>query len=510
MKKVILLLLMISIWPLLLVAQEINDSLPKGFTRFYHENGTVSSEGVIIDGKPDGYWKNYYATGVLRSEGNRVDHELDGEWKFYNENGDLTLVINYSKGLKNGYRITITDEEKIKEYFEDDIKQGLTKYYDSDGNLKRTVPFEDGREEGYAKFYDSDGVIITVMNYRRGVAISREFVNRYDHEGRPHGKWISFHDNGNIKEEYSYKFGELDGYYKKYDRNGQLISIEKYINGVLIEDTDELVVYEIRRDFYDDGQLKTEGRYRRGVPDGLRKEYNPDGTMRIAYDMDMGRIGGAGILDEQGNKKGLWRTFYPEGGLMTEGEYLNGIRNGEWIFYFPNGNIEQRGFYNQNGKEHGEWRWFYPNRSLRRIENFINGLRNGEMIEYSISGKIIARGNFLDDEEDGNWFYQEDGYRQEGYYVNGERDGEWKHYFPDNTLSFVGSFIDGYPDGRHIHYNPNGSVRLAGNYIMGIRHGVWRRYTEEGELMITVEYRNGIEIRYDNYLITPTLPDAEL
>jgi len=30
-------------------------------TRFYFQDSTISSEGVLRDGKPDGFWKTYYS-----------------------------------------------------------------------------------------------------------------------------------------------------------------------------------------------------------------------------------------------------------------------------------------------------------------------------------------------------------------------------------------------------------------------------------------------------------------
>jgi uncharacterized protein len=509
MKKCLIFSVLILI-SFVMTAQEAGDTLQEGYRRFYYQNGKISSEGLMVQGKPDGYWKNYFENGLLKSEGNRVDYDLEGPWKFYDDEGTLKLIINYSKGLKHGYRITYTPDERIEEYFEEDIKQGTTTYYDNEGYLVRTVPFENGRENGLAKTFNRDSVVIVLMEYRRGVAISREFINRYDNENRPHGAWKTFYTTGIMREEFVYKHGKLDGYYRKYDRDGNLESIVKYVDGELIIDSDEVFEYEIRRDYYPDMRVKIEGTYRDGVADGIRKEYNPDGSLRIAYVVDMGRLMGSGILDASGKKQGPWKEYYKEGGLRAEGNYRDGIRIGSWKFYFPDGTLEQLGIYTDRGKEHGIWTWYYADSTLRRVENYTNGMKNGEMVEYSEQGVPIAKGSFVDDEEDGFWFYQEDGYRQEGIYVMGERDGEWKHYYPDQFLSFKGKFIDGYPDGKHVYFNADASLKMEGNYIVGVRHGLWRFYSETGELIILVEYRNGIEIKYDNQLIKPEIRESDL
>ena len=111
---------------------------------FYHSNGQIASEGKLVNGQPDGYWKTYYENGSIKSEGNRVDFLLDSLWKFYNEENVLSLEINYRKGKKNGERITYLPDEIVRENFEDDIKNGWTKFFDLQGRLKRKVPFING------------------------------------------------------------------------------------------------------------------------------------------------------------------------------------------------------------------------------------------------------------------------------------------------------------------------------------------------------------------------------
>ncbi len=491
-------------------AQNLSDSLHPGFTRYYYPNGNISSEGIIKEGKPDGYWRSYFESGKLKSEGNRLNHQLDGIWIFYDENGWIILETRYVEGIKQGLRITRTPEERIEENFENDQKQGWAYHYDAEGFLTKTVPYENGRENGMVKFYNRDSLVITMMEYRKGVAVSREFINRYDGNKRPHGLWRTFYPDGTVREEFSYKYGKLDGYYKKFDREGNLELIRKYAEGELIPDSDELVEYEIRRDYYPNMKVKIEGSYRDGVADGFRKEYRQDGSLEIVYLLDKGRIMGSGILDEQGMKQGFWKEYFREGGLRSEGNYANGIRTGAWIFYFPEGTVEQKGNYNDKGKEQGKWVWYYQDGILRREEEYKAGVLNGPVSEYDEKGNIIASGTYEEGEEEGKWYYQEEGYRQEGTYIEGERDGEWNHYYPDGNLSFTGKYIDGNPDGKHHWYNPDGSLRMEGNFIMGIRHGQWRFYSETGVLLLLVEYRNGFEIKYENQVIKPELPGSDL
>jgi uncharacterized protein len=506
----VILLLSLFFGQFSLYSQDVRDTVPEGFVQFFYSDGAVSSEGVMRNGRPDSYWRSYHQNGVLKSEGNRIDFELDGEWKFYNDSGVLQLLITYRDGKRNGLRKSWTPEGFTEEYFENDVKQGYMLQYDSGGILIRRTPFENGREHGLAFTYDRDSVVTEIMEYRRGVAVSREFVNRRDHEGRPHGLWKRFYPWGMIREEFTYRHGQLHGYYRKYDREGNLESIVKYIEGELITDSDEIWQLQIRRNYYPDMRVRTETTFREGVEHGIRREFNPDGSLKVAYIIDMGRILGYGLLDPFGKRQGLWKEFYPQGGIRSEGIYTDGIRTGEWVFYFANGMVEQRGTYDLRGREQGRWIWYYDNGNLRREEHYLNGVQHGGMVEYDEEGEIMAKGEFIEGEEDGEWFYQNEGYRQEGPFVEGVPDGEWIHYYPDGTPGFRGSFIDGLPDGKHVHFNYNGTVKTEGSYIMGTRHGVWRYHDEEGNLVIIIEFRNGIEVRFDHRLIRPEIKESDL
>ena len=51
--------------------------------KFYHSNGELSSEGLIINGIPNGLWRNYSDKRQLISEGNLKNGLADSTWKFY-------------------------------------------------------------------------------------------------------------------------------------------------------------------------------------------------------------------------------------------------------------------------------------------------------------------------------------------------------------------------------------------------------------------------------------------
>jgi len=149
--KISTLIFVFCIFSLIISAQDSID--PNGLTRFYYENGQVSSEGYMKNGEPDGYWKTFYEDGIIKSEGNRVEFKLDSIWTFYNDTGVVAMQITYLDDKKNGIRTTYHEEEIIEENFIDDIKQGFTNYYYPNKQLWKKINFIDGLEEGIGKEY---------------------------------------------------------------------------------------------------------------------------------------------------------------------------------------------------------------------------------------------------------------------------------------------------------------------------------------------------------------------
>lgn len=485
------------------------DSLLKPM-RFYHANGKVSSEGFIREGKPDAYWKTYNENGQLKSEGNRLNFELDGIWKFYSDSGNLILEIQYREGKKSGLRKSFGEEEDAEENFVNDSKQGISTFYYKNRNVKRTVEYIDGLEHGISREYTENGRLIKISEYRRGFLVNEEFINRYDPQGRKNGVWKEFYENGNLKTEITYRNDLKNGYQKEYDIEGKLLKVEKYINGDIVLDAKEVASYEIRYDYYPDGSVKVMGSYLDNVAQGVRKEFGPDGSIVKSYILSEGFVVGEGLLDAKNRKQGHWKEYYESGQLQAEGDYKDDIRIGEWKFYHPNGKLEQHGRFLPNGKAEGNWKWYYSSGLLRREESYENGLESGNMKEYAESGEIMIEGAYNLGMKEGKWLLNINGYTEEGEYINDIKEGLWKSFYEPGIPHSEGSYVDGLPDGIHKRYWENGILYEEGKYQMGIKEGEWNYFNREGKKYLSIIYKNGIERSYNNMLISPDLPDDNL
>jgi antitoxin component YwqK of YwqJK toxin-antitoxin module len=494
------------------------DDTPKdGFVQYFYPNDQVSSEGTMKDGKPDGYWTTYYVTGIKKSEGKRSNFLLDSIWTFYNNEGDTMQTISYMIGKKNGYHIVYSYENRkegrdygeiiSKELYVNDKREGMSYYFYTDGKLKSEVSYVNGKRQGLTKEYNQDGVIQSLIYLHNGYITDREQINRYDRKGIKQGVWKEFYGDGKLKNERIYKDGRLNGLYKEFNDNGNLILVLKYVDDQLIaEDIEEDEGVEIRNEYDDQNILVKSGAYKQNIPIGIHRSYNPAGEV-IASTIynDYGEVVSEGIVDNEGKRRGLWKDFFATGELKAEGQYDNNFRMGNWKFFNKNAQVEQTGDYSR-GRVHGLWRWYYEDGSLLREEQFYNGKEDGYLIEYSKEGRILTQGDFIEGEPEGSWYYRVGDHTEVGDFVTGLRDGKWRYFYADSTLKFEGYYIQGNPDGKHKLYYNDGALKEERYYVMGIKEKNWKKYDQEGKLVMTITFKDDAETRINGVKVN--LPEA--
>lgn len=499
MKRISIVFLLLC--PLFLVGQG-----KKGeYVQFYYPGGQVSSEGYMTGGKPNGYWKSYYPDGVLKSEGKRENFVLDSIWTFYNERGLLSHKISYDMGSKTGYMFTykmVMNSDSVwdvylseKEMYVNGKKQGEAYYYHPNGKSKSLLTFKDGEKDGPAWMFDQTGMVTAQLMYMDNRQVESERINRYGPDGLKQGVWKEFYPDMKLKKEMNYKNDTLNGYYKEYETSGKVKNIILYKMGRIVDPDEIKEPVELKKEYFEDGSLKSEGRYVEDKPVGEHKKYDKKTGRAEAkiYDMN-GNLMQEGLLGEEG-KTGEWRLYYSSGELKAKGMYENGKREGEWVFYYPEGMVEQRGRY-RKGREEGEWAWFFQDGSIRRKEHFYQGKEDGELVEYDEQGELITKGKYIDGEKEGDWYYNVGDHVEQGAYRFGLRVGEWKYYYyPESLIHFEGSYAQGLEDGQHLYYHKNGTRKEERHYIMGTPHDTWRKFDEAGNMIMSITYDAGREIK---------------
>ena len=131
-------------------------------------------------------------------------------------------------------------------------------------------------------------------------------------------------------------------------------------------------------------------------------------------------------MDDLVERDGLYYekfTDVPFSGEVTEGQQVslkNGKREGTWISYHVNGQLQYKGNF-KNGKEEGAFVAYHENGQLWAKGNYKNSKKDGAWIWYHKHGQLMHKGNYKSSKKEVAWVsYNEDGT------VNKEDTGTFK------------------------------------------------------------------------------------
>ena len=91
---------------------------------------------------------------------------------------------------------------------------------------------------------------------------------------------------------------------------------------------------------------------------------------------------------------GEWEVFYPNKIKKQVGKYSSDKETGEFKFYERiSGLLSHTGEY-KNGIKEGNWKFYYPSGKLKVHNLYSNGSRNGIAIAYNEKGAIIEKAEY--------------------------------------------------------------------------------------------------------------------
>ncbi len=100
--------------------------------------------------------------------------------------------------------------------------------------------------------------------------------------------------------------------------------------------------------------------YANGTPQIERDYKMIDGKRLAVYEREYyedGNLLKDGPLSDNEKRDGLWKSYYRDGVIWSEGEYNNGIREGKTVTFFPNGKKYYEGQFLKAQKA-GVWKFY--------------------------------------------------------------------------------------------------------------------------------------------------------
>jgi antitoxin component YwqK of YwqJK toxin-antitoxin module len=174
---------------------------------------------------------------------------------------------------------------------------------------------------------------------------------------------------------------------------------------------------------------------------GTWKYYYSDGAIKEQSDFFLGRLNGP------------VKRFYKNGQLETEG-YFDWDRPDSLLqSFFPSGNPKEKGYYKE-GLKMGEWKYWYPDSILNMVE-FVHKEDSVKLISYFLSNGEAAV-------VDGSGF-------METYYTDGERKSKE-------------AYTKGWMTGESTTWYPDAQKRTKGYYDQSKKDSTWLYYFSNGNL----------------------------
>ena len=208
----------------------VSSEFPNGLLETYF---TFNKNGIL-----DGENREYYEEGDIKSIFYFKNNVVDGTSISYYQNGNIQEKNTYKNGEENGEGILYYENGNIKEkyFMKNDKLDGEATAYFEDGKIRNKSIFKDGvklEEEVYKDneiikntFRNSEIIQQDIYSKNKKLVLRKNLLN----DGKI--EYISYYENGVIKEKAYFINGKQEKEHFFYDEKGNLIKTEIYKNGV--------------------------------------------------------------------------------------------------------------------------------------------------------------------------------------------------------------------------------------------------------------------------------------
>ena len=423
----------------------LSNSQTQGTWKFYFESGFINVETEYNQGKKQGYRKLYADSGIIQVF-DYFENDLRNGWaSFFDSKGVLNRKINYENGIESGVsaefapdgRIISLNEyragsqirsTKVNRYDKLTKRTGIWVETDSLFRIQMSTQYQNGLKNGLRKYYDSSGNLLKIEKYQDDVLIPDE------KQIKPPSVRNMYTAEGKLKSRGAYIDGVAAGKHTYYNSSGQSDSSVIYSNGLVLET----------------GAVDSAGRKQ-----GEWKSFYPDGEIKSK-----------GVyMDDK--KSGAWTFFYNNGKTEQSGKYVNGLPDGPWKWYYEDGQILRDEFY-RKGREDGFAYELFPTGDTLSAGEFIDGQREGLWLfqdgDQKLKGYFVAgemNGIWTH-------FYPDGTRSFEGNFREGLAEGLIRSWHPDGTLKWKGLCDAGKRTGVWIRYDENGNPVFSITYEDGV------------------------------------------
>ena len=188
------------------------------------------------------------------------------------------------------------------------------------------------------------------------------------------------------------------------------------------------------------------------------------------------------VYIKNGVRDGHFTSFFENGNMSCECDYVLGKKNGYCSYYYKNSKIKSEGNYKDDERD-GLWKNYYENGKIKIIHNYVKCVQNGLTTSYFNSGEILRKSNFINGEYD----------TVKEYFLN----GKIKFTIENNIYSF---------------YNQNGVLKCEANFKGAFNSsnfkGVWRNYKANGRIDYELNFDDKLSNHKENKVVKTIFTNA--
>ncbi len=479
-----------------------NEKEVSGPWEFFYENGSKKSAGTFTNGgQRTGVWSYFYNNGIQSELSQYAEDKANGKSQVWSDNGLLYTNSNYVNDLKEGQETTYYYSGRLSSVinYKAGKKNGPAKYYHVNDYLKTVTSYKDDLQDGTATYYHANGKVESVLNYTNDVS---------------GGEYKEYHENANLKMKGMLVAGEKSGLWLTYYDDNKISYQENFVKGEL---DGEWISY------YKNGKVASKNFYKKGEAEGKQENFDEDGLVYSETIFEKGRLRDIKFFNKKGevisnttSRKGNAEiAFYgADGSKESQGYYSkDGLGEGEFTYYFKNGDISARAVY-KDGKTEGKKTLFFPNNKVKQEGNYKADKADGYFVNHYLNGQVSFEGWYVDDQQQGTALdYDLLGkMTSKQYYLNGDIHGVAEYFSPDGKLDnkqyydkgwfykieqydSAGNLVLGSSlnkgEGK-VHFNhPNGKLYFESNYKHYKLNGSYKVMNGDGTKRSLTYYKNG-------------------
>lgn len=313
----------------------------------------------------NGNCKVYYPSGKVMREMNMLMGSPDGELKTYFEDGKLARSVQFKKGKLDGpcleykpnglYSYAFFKDNCVKDsviYYGFNDKPSMAIYTRDDTLVKKVTYYQDGKPKEVVTFDRNSRAVIVkeVLSSESFIEVLRTAGNNIFDEAN--GYYKNYYDNGQLLSEGPVKKGKLNGAWKFYSLNGVMVHDVDFMDTTinLPGREDPVTIAGVYKGYYINGKKRCTGYIKQ-----LDLSYDCF-TKQDKADLDFYVVD---FYDNQGkqtlnNGKGYFIKYDENGSKLCAGKLKGCAEDSLWRYYTPEQKLKEIGHYVNEEKE-GVW-----------------------------------------------------------------------------------------------------------------------------------------------------------